>query len=179
MLRGRRDASVEQELHDVYRAHVRAVYAFFAYTLPGDAAEELTATTFERVVRAWDSYDARQASVRTWVLAIARNLLADHYRRQSHRDSVSLDAQPALSETLVATDDPLTEYLSTDTVRSWLSALEPREREVLALRFGADLPARDIARCLGLTEANVHQISSRALRRLQQRLSTKPVSDSA
>ena len=40
-----------------------------------------TSTTFERVIRSWRSYDPRKAGVRTWVLAIARNALTDHYRR--------------------------------------------------------------------------------------------------
>jgi RNA polymerase sigma factor (sigma-70 family) len=55
-------------------------------------------------------------------------------------------------------------------VRDWLARLRPREREVLALRFAADLPAAEIARQLDVTEANVHQISCRALRRLHDQI---------
>jgi RNA polymerase sigma factor (sigma-70 family) len=64
-------------------------------------------------------------------------------------------------------------------VRDWLGRLEPREREVLALRFAADLPAAEIAQHLGLSEANVHQISSRALRRLHDQLPSSELTGSA
>ncbi len=52
-------------------------------------------------------------------------------------------------------------------VRSWLRDLPEREGTVLALRYGADLAARDIGQLLELTEANVHQILSRTLRKLR------------
>ena len=50
---------------------------------------------------------------------------------------------------------------------------------MLALRFAADLPAAEIARQLGLSEANVHQISSRALRRLHDQLPRSELTGSA
>ena len=41
---------------------------------------------------------------RAWVLAIARNLLTDHYRRQRHRDTVSTDEHPLLLDALSSDD---------------------------------------------------------------------------
>jgi RNA polymerase sigma-70 factor, ECF subfamily len=64
-------------------------------------------------------------------------------------------------------------------VRDWLANLEPREREVLALRFAADLSAAEVARHLDLSEANVHQIASRALRRLRDQMSSSELTGSA
>src|SRR3954447_21558160 len=166
-------------LHELYREQVSAVYAFFSYSVPHHTAEDLTAATFERVIRAWSRYDPERAQPRTWIMAIARNVLTDHHRRQSHRRGVSLDEHPAVAATLVAAEDPIARWLSVDAARSWLAHLEPREREVLALRFGADMPAAEVARCLGLTEANVHQLGSRAMRRLRDRLPAEVLTDSA
>jgi RNA polymerase sigma factor (sigma-70 family) len=167
------------ELLDVYRDNVRTVYAFFTYSVSHETAEDLTASTFERVVRSWNRFDPDYATPRTWIMAIARNILADHFRRQSHRNAVSLDEHPALAASLASSDDPAAECLSLATVRDWLGRLEPREREVLALRFGADLPAADIARALELSEANVHQISSRALRRLHDAIGLSELTGNA
>jgi RNA polymerase sigma-70 factor (ECF subfamily) len=167
--RGRRSGSSD-ELLEVYRENVNAIYAFFSYSVSHETAEDLTAATFERVVKHWSRFNPETARPRTWILAIARNLLADHFRRQSHRNAVSLDEHPALATSLASTADPLGYALSQDTVRDWLGRLEPREREVLALRFAADLPASDVARHLALSEANVHQIASRALRRLHDEI---------
>ena len=170
--RWHRSGRSADELLEVYRDNVDAVYAFFSYSVSHETAEDLTAATFERVVRSWSRFNPETAGPRTWILAIARNLLADHFRRQSHRNAISLDEHPALAASLASSDDPAARLLSTDTVRDWLARLEPREREVLALRFAADLPAADVARQLGLSEANVHQISSRAVRRLHDRISS-------
>lgn len=162
---GRRD---DDELRRVYREHVDAVFAFLAYSVGRDSAEDLTATTFERVVKNWRRYDAAKASERTWILSIARNALIDHYRRQSHRQTTSLDEHPVLAETLAAQHDPIAEALSADAFASWLRELAPREREVLAMRYGGDMSAAEIAELLELSEANVHQIASRAVRKLRR-----------
>jgi RNA polymerase sigma-70 factor, ECF subfamily len=168
------------ELHRVYRDHVGPVYAFFAYSVSHEDAEDLTAATFERVVRNWGRFDPSRSSQRTWILAIARNLLTDHYRRRRHRLGPSLDEHPELAGCgIAAIDDLADRQISFDTVKNLLSRLTPREREVLALRYGADLPTPDIARSLGLSEANVLQISSRALRRLRQEIEKDKLRDTA
>jgi len=151
----------------VYRTHVRPVFAFFSYSVTRETAEDLTSLTFERVLKAWDGYDPQRASERTWVLAIARNALTDHFRRQSHRSAVSLDEHPGIVDSLVSSDDPLARQLAVEGFTEWLRVLPPRDREILALRFGADLAASEIAAALDMSEGNVHQVTSRALRRLR------------
>lgn len=162
--------SRDDALRRVYREHVAAVFAFFGYSVSRETAEDLTASTFERVIRAWDGYDAELGTERAWLLAIARNLLTDHYRRQNHRDTVSTDEHPLLLDTLMA-DDWIESRLTGAELHGWLEQLGKREREVLALRYGADLTAKEIAELTGLTDANVHQIISRSLRRLREHAS--------
>ena len=160
--------SVNEDLRRVYLDHVEAVYAFCAYAVDRTTAEDITAATFERVIRSWRSYDSRRASERTWILTIARNLLTDHYRRQSHRQAVSTDEYPSLLAQLAANDDPAVQALATDALRAWLDLLGEREREVLALRYAGDQTASEIARITGLSSDNVSQIISRSLRKLRQ-----------
>ena len=165
MIRRRAEAD---ELSRLYREHVGAVYGFFAYSLRAPAAEDLTSATFERVLRSWSRYDPRRGGERGWILTIARNLLVDHYRRQSHRDAVSTDEHPGLLAGLVTGDEPLERALEADELRTWLSVLGERERQIVALRYAADLQAAEIAAIVDLTAANVHQILSRSLRRLRE-----------
>lgn len=153
----------------LYRTHVRAVYAFFAYSVSTETAEDLTSMTFERALKAFDRFDPEKAGERTWLLAIARNALTDHYRRQQHRNATSTDEHPALLDRLVSSDDALARFISHESLVGWLSELGPRQQEILAMRFGADLSAREIADALEMSEANVHQITSRALRQLRAR----------
>ena len=150
-----------------YDDHVWDVYGYFAYRLSSrDDAEDLTQLTFERALKAWDRFDARRATVGTWLLAIARNLLVDHYRRDhSYRhEPIGDDEALGYSE---AEADGL--GLSPD-LAAGLERLGRREREVIALRFGGDLTGPQIAELLGLTLSNVQQILSRSLRRLRAEL---------
>ncbi len=167
------------ELQRVYREHVDAVYAFFAYSLGRAAAEDLTSATFERVVRSWANYDARRGRERSWIMAIAHHLLIDHHRRQSHRAAPSTDEHPELLARLATGDEPLERALQADELRSWLRTLGERERQIVALRYAGDLPAADIAELMNLTPANVHQILSRSLRRLREVAEAAGVRNSA
>ena len=166
----RQQRRAKDPLARVYREHVAAVFGFFAYTVPSATAEDLTSATFERIVRFWARYDPARASERTWILAIARNVLTDHFRRQRHRDAVSTDRHPSVLEGLAATDEALERPLEAAELQGLLECLKPREREIVALRYAGDLPAAEIGTIMGLTSANVHQILSRSLRRLRERL---------
>jgi RNA polymerase sigma-70 factor (ECF subfamily) len=158
----------EDELRRVYREHVGAVFAFFAYSVSREAAEDLTGSTFERVVRSWSSFDASRGSERTWILTIARNQLTDFFRREGVRPTVSSDQHPQLLDLLEGGEDPLERRLGIEELKGWLSHLTAREQEVLALRYGADLQAAEIGELCDLSTANVHQILSRSLRRLRE-----------
>jgi RNA polymerase sigma-70 factor (ECF subfamily) len=164
---GPRSQPTADELEAVYRAHVASIYGFFAYSVGRDLAEDLTAATFERVIRSWSRFDASRSGERTWIYAIARNLLTDHLRRQRHRSGPSLDEHPALLDGIASREDPVQRTLDADAVKCWLRDLRPRAREVLALRYCADFSVAEIARIMDLSEANVHQICSRALRHLR------------
>jgi RNA polymerase sigma-70 factor (ECF subfamily) len=155
------------DVRRAYRENVAAVYAFMCYSVDADTAQDLTSATFERAVRSWAHYDEARATPRTWIFSIARNIVRDHHRRQVFRKGPSLDEHPALADRLASLDDPAARCASVDLLKACLRALTSREREVLALRYGADLSVEEIAECLGLSTANVHQVSSRALRRLR------------
>ena len=147
----------------VYDEHVWVVYGFLAYRLGNrDTAEDLTQTTFERALRAWARFDSRRGSERTWLLAIARNTLIDHLRRREGSRLVALDEE--LLPTIAA---PQESFSQSPELVDALAHLGDREREILALRYGGDLSGPEIAALLGLSLANVQQISSRALRKLR------------
>jgi RNA polymerase sigma factor (sigma-70 family) len=139
------------------------VYGFLAYRLSDrDAVEDLTQATFERALRAWSRFDPRLGSERAWLLTIAANLLVDYRRRDRSVLVESID-----DRWLAPAPGPDERVLGSPELGDALAELTNREREVLALRFGGDLTAAEIAPILGLTLANVQQITSRALRKLR------------
>jgi RNA polymerase sigma-70 factor (ECF subfamily) len=153
----------------VYEEHVWQVYGFLAYRVRArEEAEDLTQLTFERALRAWGRYDQSRSALSTWLLTIARNLLIDRYRS---------DASAPTAEPL---HDVAEHRLPDAHASPWiglrpeleraLAGLDQRSREIIALRFGADLTGPEIAAVTGLSLANVQQILSRALRRLRSDL---------
>ena len=155
----------------IYDEHVWDVYGFLGYRVATRAdAEDLTQLTFERALQAWGRFDPARASARTWLLAIARNLLIDFYRRrETSGEAVDPDADVEAEGAVPAIHDRPSLGVSPDLERA-LSVLGDRDRELIALRFGGDLTGAEIAELTGLSLANVQQILSRSLRRMREEL---------
>jgi RNA polymerase sigma factor (sigma-70 family) len=156
----------------IYDRHAARVFGFFAYGLSSRAdAEDLTQLTFERALRAWERYDESRGTSSAWLLAIARNVLVDHLRA-SHAVRTQPVDEVALAAVASEQDRP---SLGLDpAIERALTELGPRERELIALRFGGDLTGVEIAALTGLSLANVQQILSRSLRRMRSRLDRVP-----
>jgi RNA polymerase sigma-70 factor, ECF subfamily len=138
---------------------IRRVYAYVAYRVgDGPDAEDLTSETFERGLRYRRSYDPRKGEPLAWLIGIARRCIEG-------RPGV-----PELATDLPDRPDPREledETLRRLTVSRAVSLLEERDRELIALRYGADLTARQIAELLGLKTNAVEVALHRALARLR------------
>lgn len=150
----------------MYEEHVGRVYGFIAYRVRDRAtAEDLTQATFEKALRGWPRFDPRRASERTWLLAIARNTLIDHHRRDRRAATEEID-----DTTLPGTPGPEERLVASPQLVEALLELSDRDREVISLRYGGDLTGPEIASLMDLSLANVQQITSRSLRKLRARL---------
>jgi RNA polymerase sigma-70 factor (ECF subfamily) len=152
----------------VYEEEMSGVYAFFVYrTGSVPDAEDLTQRTFERALRAWERFDPGRSSARTWLLTIGRNLLIDHYRATAYPRPHPLDQ---IDEVSLGSEHVEPDLGIDPVLADALATLSARDREIIALRFGADLAGPEIAVLTGLQLGNVQQILSRSLRRLRQLL---------
>jgi len=155
----------EPDWDAVYAEQLPRVYNFFRYRFgdPADA-EDLTARTFEKAWRARDRYRRDTAGFATWLLSIARNVAIDHHR--ARRPHEPLDAAAAVAPG----DNPEDEAVRrSDRARlaRLIAGLPERDRELVALKFGAGLTNRTIARVTGLGESNVGTILHRAVQSLR------------
>ncbi len=153
----------------LFEEHAERLFSFLAYRTGNRAlAEDLTSETFERVLRSRQRFDPRRGSERRWLYTIALNLLRDNARRETHEDRVlrHVGAGAALEEP----DPGLVAVEHRDELQRALATLNEDEREVLALRFGADLKLRDVARVVGDGESAVEGRIYRALRKLRDEL---------
>ena len=150
----------------VYREEMPRVFNYFRYRgFERATAEDLTSTTFEKAWRARDRYRKDRAAISTWLLAIARNAATDHLRHARH--------VVALEESLLCDEQtPEKAALRQDSnrrLRELLAALPERERELLALKYGAGATNRAIATITGLGESNVGTILHRTIGTLRDR----------
>jgi RNA polymerase sigma-70 factor (ECF subfamily) len=132
----------------LYRENAADVFAY-VMTLLRDrpSAEDATMATFERAYRRRESFDSRRGSPRAWLFGIARNAALDELRRRKR--TAPLLGDPA-DERAGEQDDPLRRA----TVRAALAGLEPRERELVSLKFIAGLSNAEIAEVIGTSATN-------------------------
>jgi RNA polymerase sigma-70 factor (ECF subfamily) len=158
----------------LYDMHAPSLLAFLVYrTGNRDLAEDLLADTFERVLRARRPFDHRRSSEKTWLYAIALNLVRDHGRRSAARfraferfnadeDDRAIDAEFGAVELR-------------DSLHRALATLSAEERDTIALRYGADLTVPEIARLTRQKLTTVDGRVHRALRKLKRELGEVPV----
>ena len=139
---------------------VRRVYAYVAYRIgDGPDAEDVTSEVFVRALRYRGSYDPAKGQPITWLTGIARTVLIENGQAPQ---TLGEDALPALVEP--SQEERTDERLAlTDA----LAHLSERDRELLALRYGADLKAKQIAGLLDMDTHAVEVALSRALDRLR------------
>jgi RNA polymerase sigma-70 factor (ECF subfamily) len=151
---------------EVFRGELPRVYNYFRYRgFDRPTAEDLTSLTFEKAWRARDRYRRERAGVGTWLLAIARNAAIDHLRRP--RRDVPLDEAVASDEATPETE--AVRAADRRRLAALVATLDEREREVLALKYGAGANNRAIARVTGLGESNVGTILHRTIAALRTR----------
>jgi RNA polymerase sigma-70 factor (ECF subfamily) len=150
---------------------IRRVYGFVAYRIgDGADAEDVTSETFERALRYRDSFDPRRGDVSAWLIGIARRCIAD--AALPHITPTD-DIPEAGSE---PPEDAIARRLD---LRSQLAQLDDRDRDLLALRYGADLTAKQIAELLDMQTNAVEVALHRALARLRERLDPSASSENA
>ena len=146
----------------LYRSSRDDVYAYVASLLRDPAAaEEVTAVAFERAYRKRSRFDPHRGEPRAWLFGIARNAALDELRRRGRQ--AELAAEPA---DLAAVGAEESERRL--AVGAALEALDPRERELIALKFFAGLSNAEIARVLGLSESNAGTKLHRTVAKLRE-----------
>jgi RNA polymerase sigma-70 factor (ECF subfamily) len=150
----------------LYRSSRDDVYAYVAGLLRDSAAaEEVTAAAFERAYRKRNRFDPARGEPRAWLFGIARNAALDELRRRGRQ--AELAAEPADLESF-GPPDGAEHRERLLTVSAALERLEPRERELVALKFFAGLANAEIAQVLGLSESNAGTKLHRAMTKLRE-----------
>lgn len=150
----------------LYRSSRDDVYAYVAGLLRDEAAaEEVTAAAFERAYRKRNRFDPERGEPRAWLFGIARNAALDELRRRGRQAELAAEpidpGSPVFEEGAERSERRL-------AVLAALERLEPRERELIALKFFAGLANAEIAQVLGISESNAGTKLHRAMTKLRE-----------
>jgi RNA polymerase sigma-70 factor (ECF subfamily) len=153
----------------IYDEYAPLVYSYI-YRRVGDAmlAENLVGEVFARVLSAIRSHQAWRTSFRGWLYRIAHNLIVDHHRRQPDDPVLQLE-----EGRVAAGEDPadaLREKASRERLLSAVQELTADQQQVLVLRFGEGLTAREVAKVMGKSVGAVESLQHRGLASLRRRL---------
>ena len=162
------EATVALDWDALYTDHVGRVYNFFRYRVEDTVtAEDLTAAAFEKAWSKRHQFRGNAESFTAWLYTIARNVANDYFRKST--PLVSLESASHL-----ASQENVAEQLEQAGVFTGLVAainkLPGRERDLITLKYGADLNNRQIARQLNISESNVGTILNRTLQKLRLEL---------
>ena len=159
-------AAADLAFEQLYRSSRDDLYAYLAGMLRDrSAAEEVTASVFERAYRKRRHFDPERGQARAWLFGIARNAALDELRRR--RRTAQLTADPADLESEAA-DTHVEHGARRATVAAALAKLAPRDRELVALKYFAGLSNTEIASVLGISESNAGTKLHRVLTELRK-----------
>jgi RNA polymerase sigma-70 factor (ECF subfamily) len=147
---------------ELYRRYLTPVYRFIFRRVGGDvgAAEDLTSQVFLEAFDGLSSYHERGRFV-AWLFTITRRRLADRYRKSE------MDSLEDVHESFLGISDGSEQHENVARLKQLLATLDEEERELLRLRFSAELGFADIAAVLGRREAAVKMAIYRVLDRLR------------
>jgi len=149
----------------LYRDARDDVFAYTATLLRDSAAaEDVTAQAFERAYQRRSRFDARRGSPRAWLFGIARNAALDELRRRKRAATAEMPPPPQDP----SPDEAAQLAAERDAVRRALGGLPARDRELIALKYHADLSNAEIAEVLGVNANHAGTLLHRAMTKLRE-----------
>lgn len=168
------DLYMEKEFSYIFETYYRRVYNFIYYRVNHHyTAEDLTSKIFEKVMLKINTYDENKSPFEVWLFAMARNEVTDYFRSLQNHKLFSIDAIKNLISGKKTPEDLVEITETNDELLKALNILNERERNIVALKFGADLKNVEIAKVLDLTESNVGVILFRTMKKLKKELERK------
>jgi RNA polymerase sigma-70 factor (ECF subfamily) len=150
----------EVRFRDWYDAALPRVYRYLVARCAGDEAlaEEITQQAFVEAIRHRHRFDGRSDAV-TWLCAIGRNRLVDHYRR----DGREARRQDRLIATYRHADEtPWRASETRDAVAAAVAQLPADQRLVLLFRYLDGMSVREVAAVIGRSEKATESLLGRA-----------------
>ncbi|MFP3988700.1 ECF subfamily RNA polymerase sigma factor, BldN family [Streptomyces sp. E11-3] len=155
----------------LYDQYSDTVYRYIYYRVGGKAtAEDLTSETFLRALRRIGTFTWQGRDFGAWLVTIARNLVADHFKSSRFRLEVTTGEMLDANEVERSPEDSVLESLSNAALLEAVRRLNPQQQECVTLRFLQGLSVAETARVMGKNEGAIKTLQYRAVRTLARLL---------
>ena len=155
----------------LYDQYSDTVYRYIYYRVGGRAtAEDLTSETFLRALRRIGTFTWQGRDFGAWLVTIARNLVADHFKSSRFRLEVTTGEMLDANEVERSPEDSVLESLSNAALLEAVRKLNPQQQECVTLRFLHGLSVAETARIMGKNEGAIKTLQYRAVRTLARLL---------
>ncbi|MCZ4122141.1 ECF subfamily RNA polymerase sigma factor, BldN family [Streptomyces sp. H39-S7] len=155
----------------LYDHYSDTVYRYIYYRVGGKAtAEDLTSETFLRALRRIGTFTWQGRDFGAWLVTIARNLVADHFKSSRFRLEVTTGEMLDANEVERSPEDSVLEQLSNEALLVAVRKLNPQQQECVTLRFLQGLSVAETARIMGKNEGAIKTLQYRAVRTLARLL---------
>lgn len=160
--------SARETFAEFYEQYMSKIFRYIRYRVNNvQLTEDLTSATFEKALAGFSKYSSDRAKFSTWIFAIARNVVIDHYRASGRRETMVLEEVTEIPSADSSPEEKLEKKVELQALQLYLAELSEEEREIIQLKFGAELNNRQIAKMLGLSETNIGTRLYRTVRKLR------------
>lgn len=167
----RAQAGESEAFGRLYDHYSDTVYRYIYYRVGGRAtAEDLTSETFLRALRRISTFTWQGRDFGAWLVTIARNLVADHFKSSRFRLEVTTGEMLDANEVERSPEESVLESLSNAALLEAVRKLNPQQRECVTLRFLQGLSVAETARMMGKNEGAIKTLQYRAVRTLARLL---------
>ena len=162
---------IEKEFECIFQTYYKRIFNYVYYRVYCQyTTEDLTSQVFEKAMRKIGTYTQSKAPFEVWLFAICRNVVNDYFRGQKKHRNLSFDT---ITELVSRKKDPESIVIkgeTNDRLSKALNTLSVRDRNIIALKFGATLKNKEIAELLHMTESNIGIILYRMLKKLKNEI---------
>jgi RNA polymerase sigma factor (sigma-70 family) len=153
----------------LYDEFMPKVFAYVHYRVNDrQTTEDLTSIVFEKALANFTRYSSDKGAFSTWIFTIARNSVIDHFRTGAKMQHFDLDDGTIdVPSTDPSPEEQMESRSEKQCLLTCLSKLGDSDREIVQLKFAAEMTNRQISRMLRLSESNVGVRLFRAVRKLR------------
>jgi RNA polymerase sigma-70 factor (ECF subfamily) len=161
------DPAALAEAHDTYYP---AIFRYIAYKVGNqETAEDLTSEVFVRLLDAVRDRHAPQNTLRGWLYSVASHIVTD-YHRKNYRGGQEVALMETMESDISGPAEQTIKKQTFESLHEALSELTEEQQDVIALRFGYEMPIKEVAQTIGKSEGAVKQLQARAVAALARRM---------